>query len=170
MKSRPVSFHLTDFASAPSRRRHGASWASWTRSRAAPTRVRGPAVENVVRAGAIASWASQWASNIACYERCMNPSPHAVAYRQPRLHLLRLREETCSPPEATSDWTRVHERLASLGKDRSAHERELCRWLLAAQRLAVHARAGFASLGEYAERLVGLNGRQTEERSAWDAL
>ena len=106
----------------------------------------------------------------------MNSSPHAIAYRRPRLHLLRLREETSTSgppdvrPEVTSDWTRVHERLASLGKDRSAHERELCRWLLAAQRLAVHARAGFASLGEYAERLVGLNGRQTEERSAWDAL
>ncbi len=28
----------------------------------------------------------------------------------------------------------------------------------------MHARAGFASLGEYAERVVGLTGRQTEER------
>src|SRR5687768_9681525 len=30
--------------------------------------------------------------------------------------------------------------------------------------LGVHARAGYASLREYAERVVGLNGRQTEER------
>jgi hypothetical protein len=67
-------------------------------------------------------------------------------------------------PEAASDWTRVHERLLSLGKARAAHEREVCRWLLAAQRLGVHARAGYASLAELAERTLGLNGRQTEER------
>src|SRR5690606_36922214 len=41
---------------------------------------------------------------------------------------------------------------------------ELCRWLLAAERLGVHTRAGYASLREYADRVVGLNGRQTEER------
>src|SRR5215203_5801194 len=66
-------------------------------------------------------------------------------------------------PETASSWSRVHHRLVSLGRDRAAHERDLCRWLLAAQRLAVHARAGYASLREYAERLVGLNARQTEE-------
>jgi len=58
----------------------------------------------------------------------------------------------------------VHERLASLGKARAAHEREVCRWLLAARRLGAHARAGYASIREYAERLLGLSGRQTEER------
>src|SRR5690606_3494799 len=31
---------------------------------------------------------------------------------------------------------------------RAAHERELCRWLLAAERLEVHRRAGYASLAE----------------------
>ncbi|MEJ7735506.1 MAG: hypothetical protein WKG00_40755, partial [Polyangiaceae bacterium] len=67
-------------------------------------------------------------------------------------------------PEAASDWTRVHERLVSLGEARAAHERDVCRWLLAAQRLGVHARAGYASLAELTERVLGLNGRQTEER------
>jgi hypothetical protein len=66
--------------------------------------------------------------------------------------------------EAASDWKQVHERLVSLGRTRAAHEREVCRWLLATQRLGVHARAGYASLAELAERVLGLNGRQTEER------
>src|SRR6185436_13554939 len=39
-----------------------------------------------------------------------------------------------------------------------------CRWLLAAERLGVHTRAGHASLREYVERVVGLSARQTEER------
>ncbi len=67
-------------------------------------------------------------------------------------------------PESVSDWARVHERVVQLGVDRAAHERELCRWLLAAERLAVPVRAGYASLHEYAERTVGLKARQTEER------
>src|SRR5687767_3507891 len=74
---------------------------------------------------------------------------------------------TSSPglePEVASDWRRVHERLVTLGMARAAHEREVCRWLLAAQRLGVHARAGYASLAELAERVLGLKGRQTEER------
>ena len=67
-------------------------------------------------------------------------------------------------PETVSDWGRVHARIVELGAARARHERELCRWLLAAERLGVHARAGYASLREYADRLVGLTGRQTEER------
>jgi hypothetical protein len=35
---------------------------------------------------------------------------------------------------------------------------------LAAERLSVYARAGYASLREYAERVLGLKPRQTEER------
>jgi hypothetical protein len=66
-------------------------------------------------------------------------------------------------PEAMCDWMHVHERLVSLGKVRAAHEREVCRWLLAAQRLGVHARIGYASLAELAERVLGVNARQTEE-------
>ena len=67
-------------------------------------------------------------------------------------------------PEAASDWKQVHGQLVSLGKTRAAHEREVCRSLLAALRLGVHARVGYASHVELAERLLGLNGRETEER------
>src|SRR5262245_43174431 len=67
-------------------------------------------------------------------------------------------------PETTTHWRSVHDRLVTLGRDRAVHERELCRWLLAAERLAVHSRAGYANLREYAERTIGLSTRQTEER------
>jgi len=67
-------------------------------------------------------------------------------------------------PESVSSWHLVHERIIGLGAERAAHERELCRWLRAAERLEVHRHMGFASLREYAERVVGLRGRQLEER------
>ena len=67
-------------------------------------------------------------------------------------------------PETVSDWSQVHARIVALGAARAGLERELCRWLLAAERLGVAARAGYGSLREYADRLVGLTGRQTEER------
>jgi hypothetical protein len=67
-------------------------------------------------------------------------------------------------PEDATDWTLVHARIVELGRARACHERELCRWLLAAERLAAHRRAGYASVAEYAERTVGLRPRQTEER------
>ncbi|MEJ7734914.1 MAG: HNH endonuclease signature motif containing protein [Polyangiaceae bacterium] len=111
----------------------------------------------------------------------MQSTAHARTYRQSRpVPLLLLRERivgeadsngrrpsTPPPapePEAASDWTSVHEHLVSLGKARASHEREVCRWLLAAQRLGVHARAGYASLAELSERVLGLNARRTEER------
>jgi len=59
---------------------------------------------------------------------------------------------------------RARERIVQLGTERATHEREVCRWLLAAERLGVAARAGHGSLREYTERTIGLNGRQTEER------
>ena len=72
-----------------------------------------------------------------CYERRMKSSVQVVAYRPPRpAPLLLLRERVGGPelePENATDWSRVHERLAALGKDRAVHERELCRWLLAAR-------------------------------------
>lgn len=67
-------------------------------------------------------------------------------------------------PAVASDWKEVHRELMALGKARVAHAREVCRWLLAAQRLGVHARLGYASVGELGERLLGLGGRQVEER------
>ncbi len=67
-------------------------------------------------------------------------------------------------PETTTDWVRVHEAVLQLGVERASRERDLCRWLLAAARLAVPQRAGYASLHEYAQRALGLKPRQTEER------
>jgi hypothetical protein len=58
----------------------------------------------------------------------------------------------------------VHKRIVQLAVVRAAHERELCRWLLEAERLVIHLHAGYASLSEYADRVVGLSARQTEER------
>ncbi len=85
------------------------------------------------------------------------------------LGLLIAREETshaygAPPPEETTDWKQVHQRIQKLGRERAAHEREVCRWLCAASRLGVATRAGYASLDEYALRVIGLKGRQTEER------
>lgn len=116
-----------------------------------------------------------------CYERIMHSTAHARTYPRSRpAPLLLLREHLTTDdepdahphppstsggdPEATNDWMGVHAHLASLGRVRAAHEREVCRWLLAAQRLGVHRRVGYASLGELAERMLGLNGRSTEER------
>jgi hypothetical protein len=67
-------------------------------------------------------------------------------------------------PDSVSDWVVVHERIVELSAKRACVERQLCRWLLAAERLGVHARTGYSSLREYASRLVGLSQRQTEER------
>jgi len=69
-----------------------------------------------------------------------------------------------SEPEAALDWSQVHQRIVQLGAERGAHEREPCHWFVAAERLDVYRRTGYASLREYVERVVGLNGRQTEER------
>ena len=68
------------------------------------------------------------------------------------------------PPEDVTDWLSVHERIEALGVERAMHEREVCRWLLAAERLAVHACVGHSSLREYAHRALGLTPRQTKER------
>jgi hypothetical protein len=67
-------------------------------------------------------------------------------------------------PAAAKDWAEVHRRIVDIARRRAAGECELCGWLLAAERLGVHVRAGYASLREYAERVAGLSGRQTEER------
>jgi hypothetical protein len=66
-------------------------------------------------------------------------------------------------PSGTT-WRDVHRQLVELSRRRAAHERELCHWLCEAERLSVHVQAGYASLREYAERMLGLSARQTEER------
>jgi Holliday junction resolvase RuvA-like protein len=103
----------------------------------------------------------------------MNAPLHVRSYAVRSAALLLAREEPSSyragepppvEPETASDWAEVHDRIVTLGGDRARHERDLCRWLLAAERLGVHKRAGHASLREYADRVVGLSERQTNER------
>jgi hypothetical protein len=86
-------------------------------------------------------------------------------YREP-VAVVRACEEVSSygEPETTTDWVRVHERIVALGRERAGHERLVCRWLLCAERLGVFARCGYGSLREYAERMLGISARQTEER------
>ncbi len=68
------------------------------------------------------------------------------------------------PSCATDDWQPVHEQIVAIARGLTSHERELCWWLARADQLGVHQACGFASLFEYADRYVGLNRRQTEER------
>jgi len=61
-------------------------------------------------------------------------------------------------------WEKVHERLLSFAKRRAGLEWEEGRLLRDAQRAGVHRRLGFASFGEYVERLFGYNGRLVKEK------
>jgi len=66
--------------------------------------------------------------------------------------------------EGEKNWEQVHERLLSFAKRRAGLEWEEGRLLRDAQRTGVHRRLGFASLGEYVERLFGYNGRLVKEK------
>jgi hypothetical protein len=97
----------------------------------------------------------------------MNARISSIQYRYTEpVGVLRVCEEisSYSEPETTTDWQRAHERIVALGRERAGHERLVCRWLLCAERLGVFARCGYASLREYAERMLGISARQTEER------
>jgi hypothetical protein len=61
-------------------------------------------------------------------------------------------------------WKVVHERVVSFAKQRAGLEWEEGRLLCEAQRAGVHRRLGFASFGEYVERLFGYNGRLVKEK------
>jgi hypothetical protein len=54
--------------------------------------------------------------------------------------------------------------LRTLGRERSAHDSKLGRWLLQGCRLGVHRIHGYGSFREYAKRVFGFTGRATEER------
>jgi hypothetical protein len=54
--------------------------------------------------------------------------------------------------------------LRALGRERSAHDSNLGRWLLQGFRLGVHRLHGYGSFREYADRVFGFTGRTTEER------
>src|SRR5687767_11218319 len=62
------------------------------------------------------------------------------------------------------DWEGIHRELVDLAAARARHEHLLAKTLLRALDAEVWKALGFASFVEYAERVVGLTPRQTEER------
>jgi hypothetical protein len=62
------------------------------------------------------------------------------------------------------EWALAHEALSRLRLKRAALDAEEGRWLLRAFRAVTHVHFGYASFGEYIERLFGLNRRTTEEK------
>jgi RuvA, C-terminal domain len=63
-----------------------------------------------------------------------------------------------------SKWRTAHEALSRLAQQRAAVDEEEGRWLLAAERAAVHAHLGFGSFFEYVERLFGYKPRSIHEK------
>ena len=61
-------------------------------------------------------------------------------------------------------WVPVHQRIVTLGLERSQHEHELCHLLRAAEQHEVHRHMACSSLAEYADRFLGLRGKQVQER------
>jgi hypothetical protein len=64
----------------------------------------------------------------------------------------------------SEEWALAHEALSKLRLKRAALDAEEGRWLLRALRAATHVYFGYASFGEYIERLFGLSRRRTEEK------
>jgi len=61
-------------------------------------------------------------------------------------------------------WQVAHEALSRLARARAAADAEEGRWLLAAERAAVHVHLGYGSFSEYIERLFGYQPRSLQER------
>src|SRR5688500_18105626 len=64
----------------------------------------------------------------------------------------------------SKEWALAHEALSKLRLKRGALDAEEGVWLLRAFRAATHVYFGYASFGEYIERLFGLSRRATEEK------
>ena len=64
----------------------------------------------------------------------------------------------------TEEWALAHEALSKLCLKRAELDAEEGKWMLRAFRAATHVYFGYASFGEYIERLFGLNRRTTEEK------
>ena len=64
----------------------------------------------------------------------------------------------------SEEWALAHEALSKLRLKRAALDAEEGTWLLRAFRAATHVYFGYASFGEYIERLFGLSRRTTEEK------
>jgi hypothetical protein len=63
-----------------------------------------------------------------------------------------------------SDWRQAHAALSGLAKQRALADAEEGRCLLAALRSAAHVHLGFATFGEYVERLFGYGRRCIQEK------
>jgi hypothetical protein len=61
-------------------------------------------------------------------------------------------------------WRQAHEELVRLAATRAGLDHEEGRWLLRAERAGAHARLGYASFREYAERLFGYSPRLVQEK------
>ena len=66
--------------------------------------------------------------------------------------------------ERVKEWALAHEALSKLRLKRAGLDAEEGAWRLRASRAATHVYFGFASFGEYIERLFGLSRRATEEK------
>jgi hypothetical protein len=73
-------------------------------------------------------------------------------------------EATESIGVGSEEWALAHEALSKLRLKRAALDAEEGTWLLRAFRAATHVYFGYASFGEYIERLFGLRRRTTEEK------
>ena len=69
-----------------------------------------------------------------------------------------------SPSEVTVSWQRAHAELVKLAARRAGLDFEEGRWLSCAYRGGAHARLGYGSFVEYAERLFGYSPRLTQEK------
>ena len=69
-----------------------------------------------------------------------------------------------TPESEPITWQVAHEALSRLARERAAADAEEGRWLLAAQRAAVHVHLGFGSFGEYVERVFGYKPRSMQEK------
>ena len=66
--------------------------------------------------------------------------------------------------ERQISWQAAHEALSRLARARAAADAEEGRWLLAAERAAVHVHLGYGSFREYIERLFGYRPRSLQEK------
>ena len=66
--------------------------------------------------------------------------------------------------EEVADWTKAHEALLQLARERSELEGREGRALLRAMRAGVHAHLGYGSFVEYVERLFGHSPRSTMDK------
>jgi hypothetical protein len=64
----------------------------------------------------------------------------------------------------SEEWALAHQALSKLQRKRAALDAEEGIWLLRAFRAATHVYFGYASFGEYIERLFGQSRRATEEK------